>query len=303
MRYRCCLLLSLLLVSYLAAAQRSYELNTGWRASPRAKVAADGPTLSRPGYALAGWQPAVVPGTVLTTQLANHQIPDPFYGLNNQRIPDIYTTGRDYYTYWFAKDFTEQPARGAQQVWLHLRGVNYGCEVYLNGHRLNQQTHYGMFLRQRYNITPWLAPDGRNRLAVLVLPPDPVGNPNGGQGGDGTIALNVASQYTAGWDWIQPVRDRNTGIWDKVTVERTGPVDLKNPHLVTRVPGRRLPTGPQAPARLEVTAELENTNNQPVAGTVQYTVAGQTLRQPVRLPAHSTRLVRLPTATLPSPRL
>ncbi|WP_460503351.1 glycosyl hydrolase 2 galactose-binding domain-containing protein, partial [Hymenobacter agri] len=177
------LALLLTLAALPLAAQQRYELNAGWLAQPLAKVPVEGPQLSQPAYPLAGWLPAVVPGTVLTTQLANKQVPDPFFGMNNQRIPDIYRTGPGYYTYWFVKDFQEAPAAGAGQVWLHLRGVNYSCEVFLNGQKLNAQTHRGMFLRQAYNITPHLAADGRNRLAVLVYPPDPVGNPNGGQGG------------------------------------------------------------------------------------------------------------------------
>ena len=64
---------------------------------------------------------------------------------------------------------------------------------------------------------------------MIVYPAPHVGNPNGGQGGDGTIARGVAHQYVAGWDWIQPIRDRNTGIWDKVIIEKTGAVNLKNP--------------------------------------------------------------------------
>lgn len=298
-------LLSFLLLASASplAAQQRYELNTGWQAQPIAKVPAAGAQLSQPGYALAGWLPAVVPGTVLTTQLANKQVPDPFFGMNNERIPDIYKTGRDYYTYWFVKDFQEAPATDDGQVWLHLRGVNYSCEVFLNGQKLNKQTHHGMFLRQAYNITPYLAKGGRNRLAVLVYPPDPVGNPNGGQGGDGTIARNVSTQYTAGWDWIRPIRDRNTGIWDKVTIEKTRAINLKNPHVITRVPGVRLPDGPQAPASLDATAELENPTAKAVSGTLQYTLAGQQVKQAVTVPARSTKLVRLPVLTLASPKL
>jgi hypothetical protein len=295
-------LLTLASASPLAAQQR-YELNAGWLTQPIAKVSAAGPQLSQPTYALAGWQPAVVPGTVLTTQLANKQVPDPFFGMNNERIPDIYKTGRDYYTYWFVKDFQEAPATAGGQVWLHLRGVNYSCEVYLNGQKLNKQTHHGMFLRQVYNITPYLAKNGRNRLAVVVYPPDPVGNPNGGQGGDGVIARNVSTQYTAGWDWIRPIRDRNTGIWDKVTIEKTGAVNLKNPHVITRVPGVRRPTGPQAPATLAATAELENPTASAVSGVLQYTIAGQVVKQTVSVPAHTTKQVSLPTFTLQNPRL
>jgi hypothetical protein len=73
-----------------------------------------------------------------------------------------------------------------------------------------------MFLRQTYRITELLSRKGKNRIALIVYPPDPPGDPNGGQGGDGVIARNVTHQYLAGWDWIQPVPDRNTGIWDKV---------------------------------------------------------------------------------------
>ncbi|MEJ7659231.1 MAG: hypothetical protein WKG07_06185 [Hymenobacter sp.] len=260
---------------------------------------ADGPTLSRAAYPLAGVAAGRGTGHGLGHAAGEQADSRPVFGSNNERIPDIYRVGREAYTYWFAKDFREAPVRGAGQVWLHLRGVNYGCEVYLNGRRLNAKTHYGQFLRQTYNITPYLAADGQNRLAVLILPPDPVGNPNGGQGGDGAIARNVANQYTAGWDWIQPVRDRNTGIWDKVTIERTGPVNLQNPHLVTRVPGVRQPTGPQRPATLAASAELVNPTGRPVTGTLSCTVAGSTVTQKVTLPARSTRLVRLPVATLP----
>ena len=65
------------------AAQQRYELNAGWRGLPIGKVTATGAQLSQPNYALTGWQPAVVPGTVLTTQLENKQVPDPFFGMNN----------------------------------------------------------------------------------------------------------------------------------------------------------------------------------------------------------------------------
>lgn len=300
------LLLFLLLgtTALCAVAQQRYELNSGWRYAMVNTVKADGPALSDPRYPLTGWRPAVVPGTVLTNMLHHQEVPDPFFGMNNERIPDIYHTGRDYYTAWFVKDFKEaRPVQGGQ-VWLDLRGVNYSCDVYLNGRRLNTTTHYGMFLRQSYNITAFLSTDGNNRLAIIVYPPDPVGNPNGGQGGDGRIAKNVSTQYTAGWDWIQPVRDRNTGIWDKVFIERTGVVNLRNPHVVTRVPGVRLPgQQPTAPATLQWTVELENTSDRPVKGILKYTLDGVMVEQVVTLAPACTTLVKLKEAVLESPRL
>ena len=300
-------------------AQDGYELNTGWKCLSIGQVKAGGEKVSQRAYSVRDWLNATVPGTVLTTLINNRLEPDPFYGLNNEKIPDIYTVGRDHYTYWFVKDFTEtavsggsqrpvdggqRPVGAGQRVWLHFRGVNYGCDVWLNGHRLNSATHYGMFLRQTYDITNWLAANGNNRLAVLVYPPDPVGNPNGGQGGDGEIARNVTHQYVAGWDWIQPIRDRNTGIWDKVTIERTGPVRIQNPHIVTDVPGVRWPdAADQEPAVLHVSAELVNPGTTAVSGVLSYELEGKTESIPVTVEAGATMEVRLPDHVLPHPRL
>ncbi len=247
-----CIILSM----YHCDAQNRYELNSNWKYAALSTVGDSGTVLSKASYPLSGWDPAVVPGTVLTSLLANGKIPDPFYGMNNERIPDIYKTGSAYYTYWFVNEFKELPVAG-RQTWLSFRGINYSCEIYLNGHKVNAQPYKGMCLRKSFNITSLLARDGNNRLAVLVLPGDHPGNPNGGQGGDGTIARDVATQYTAGWDWIQPIRDRNTGIWDKVYIERTGAVNLLDPHVVTTVPGVRFPDEKQAPAVISVAADLE----------------------------------------------
>ena len=246
---------------------------------------------------------ATVPGTVLTTMLNNKMIPDPFYGMNNEKIPDIYNVGSDYYTYWFVKDFSEKITNADEQVWLHFRGINYSCNIFLNGHKLNDKRFYGMFLRQQYNITQWLAKDGKNRLAVIVYPPDPVGNPNGGQGGDGAIAKNVSHQYVAGWDWIQPIRDRNTGIWDKVTIEKTGPVNVQNVHAITLVPGKRFVDAKQLPATIKVSAELLNSTNKPISGVLQYEIGGEKISANVSVDAGATITASLPDYVLQNPKL
>lgn len=284
-------------------AQSQYELNTGWKCKPAGEVAAESSKISSPGYNTSDWMPATVPGTVLTTLLNNHKVPDPFFGMNNKYIKDIYYTGRDYYTYWFIKDFEQHAPGGDNQVYLNLRGVNYSCEVYLNGKKLNSKTHYGMFLRQCYNITSLLKKTGHNRLAILVFPPNPVGNPNGGQGGDGTIARNVGLQYTAGWDWIQPVRDRNTGIWDKVTIETTGSVNISNPHIVTLVSGIRQVSGKQEPAIVKASAELSNPTSKAISGILQFTIAGRKVQKSVVLKPNSNIEVQLGNLLLENPKL
>jgi mannosylglycoprotein endo-beta-mannosidase len=282
--------------------QVQYELNSEWKCTPVSGINASGIEISKTTFGLKNWKPAVVPGTVLTTMLENKEIPDPFYGMNNKKIKDIFDTGRDYYTYWFVKDFKESALPG-EQVWLNLRGVNYSSDVYLNGRKLNKETHHGMFLRQSYNITAILSKTGFNRLAVIVYPPDPVGNANGGQGGDGTIAKNVTHQYVAGWDWIQPIRDRNTGIWDKVTIEKTGAARIINPHIITLVPGKRNPEGTQKPAVLKVSSEIENPLPATIKGTLQFTINGKTVSKEVTIKPKSVLETTLPALTIENPKL
>ena len=86
---------------------QAQELDSGWVFRKASDVLMPPEQLSRPTTRTEGWLPAVVPGTVLTSLVKLGLEPDPFYGMNNNRIPDIYTAGNAFYTYWFVKDFTE----------------------------------------------------------------------------------------------------------------------------------------------------------------------------------------------------
>lgn len=285
------------------AQKQEISLNSGWRAKRVSELTVDGTIISSPDFQFYDWMDAVVPGTVLTTLLHNNKIPDPFFGMNNELIPDIYETGPDYYTFWFQKDFTLPDLKPGQQVWLKFRGINYSANIYLNGKRVNVDTHKGMFLREKYLVTPLLNDSGYNNLAVLVEPPSPVGKANGGQGGDGTIARSVTQQYTPGWDWVCPVRDRNTGIWDQVAIEITGTVDIRDPFVKTRVPGKRIPGGKQEPAYIDIHADLVNTSSSVQKGNLIATVGTQNWSVPVVLKEGKMRTVSFPKIKMKNPEL
>ncbi|GET34196.1 hypothetical protein PbJCM13498_30590 [Prolixibacter bellariivorans] len=293
------------LINLVSAKAQSHEieLDKDWTAKRKADVQVDGTMITSAGYQHTGWIKAVVPGTVLTTLLHNKLIPDPFFGLNNNEIPDIHDVGRGYYTYWFYTEIPELAVKKGEQVWLKFRGINYAANVFLNGKRVNQDTHEGMFLREKYNITGLYHPGEVNRLAVLVEPPLPEGDASRGQGGDGTIARNVTMQCTAGWDWICPMRDRNTGIWDKVSVEVTGPVDVRSPHVVTRVPGRRMPGSKQEPAFVKVSSELENATGDKQTGVLQVAFNGKTYSRKVTLQPYQKTEVGLDEIKVTDPNL
>lgn len=279
-------------------------VHTGWFARRASEVQIDGNRLSASPVDTAGWLSARVPGTVLTTLLENKLYPPPEFGTNNNLIPDIYEAGRDFYTYWFIRPFEISVLPPDRTVWLNFRGINYKAELFLNGKRLNRTTHEGMFLRKSFDITPYLRTDAPNILAVLVYPPDPVGNPNGGQGGDGRIARNVTMQYTPGWDWIQPVRDRNTGIWDEVSITTTGSVRLQSPSVRTRVPGVRVPRAKKQKEALVYTAvEVENVTDQPLKGLLICETDGRRLTRQVSLLPKEHKEVSFPVLPIEHPRL
>ncbi|KAF2316902.1 hypothetical protein GH714_042243 [Hevea brasiliensis] len=191
-------------------------LDSGWLAARSTEVQLTGTQLTTthpPSGPTSPWMEADVPGTVLGTLVKNKVVPDPFYGLENETIIDIADSGREYYTFWFFTTF-ERKLSGNQHLVLNFRAINYSAEVYLNGHQ--KVLPKGMFRRHSLDVTDILNPEGQNLLAVLVHPPDHPGKiPPGGAG----------RHYY--------VRDRNTGIWDEVSIYVTGPVKIIDPHLVS----------------------------------------------------------------------
>ena len=190
------------------------------------------------------WLSCTLPNTALGVLIFAGHLPDPYIGVNNHRIPDIYHIGRSYYTFTFRKTFSLPSLRPSSKIWLHFKGINYAIrDIRLNGTVLAPPLMgcgvlTGMYVPHAFNLTSDVS-DDINCLEVTVEPPVVVGNVDrGGQGGDHRIAENVTAQYVAGWDWQQPIADRNTGIWDSVYLHVTGPISLRDPHI--RVSGDKL---------------------------------------------------------------
>lgn len=246
-------------------------LDEGWLAK-RFSTGDDGIRLSDPRATFSGtdWVRARVPGTVLATLVERQLVPDPYFGLNNLQIPDAGDVGIGRYTYWFRTRLHVPNKAGSRdgRVFLDLRGINYKADVYVNGTKINTQPLLSMFLRRRLDITHVVRPGAENVLAVLVTPPDPPGNPTSGagtfepagsscQGGDFLIGRSITNQVSGGWDFWQPVRDRNTGIWDQVNLSVTGPLVFdSDPQIITDIEWRGITA---AHATVSVTVPVRNT--------------------------------------------
>jgi len=64
-----------------------------------------------------------------------------------------------------------------------------------------------------------------------------------------------------GWDWIPGIRDRNTGIWQDVTLTATGPVEIGDLNVITT-----LPNPDRSEADIEIEAPVTNTAGTPIDG-------------------------------------
>ena len=225
----------------------AWEIAANWRLysnEDKSVMPNAGGTISQPGYLgtcpqsfEAKWLPATVPGTVLTTLIDRGVYPDPDFGLNNLAIPESLNK----HDYWYRVEFAAPAAPAAgKRFTLHFGGINYSAEVWFNGHRVGEMR--GAFERGVFDVTELLRP-GTNALAVRVAPPPHPGIPaeqsiKDGPGYDGGLMLIDGPTFvdTEGWDWIPAIRDRDTGIWQSVSLEETGTVTLGDPQVVTHLP-------------------------------------------------------------------
>ncbi|HSY18969.1 MAG TPA: glycoside hydrolase family 2 protein [Candidatus Acidoferrales bacterium] len=276
-----------------------------WLMYRQQDVPADGAAISAPGFSVAGWQEAIVPGTVLNSLVHDEIYPEPYFGLNNAHeqklIPDLSETGPAFYTYWFRTEFAAPVGFKGRQVWLQFDGINYRAEIWLNGRRLGDLA--GMFQCGIFNATTALNDDGTNVLAVLVHPVDKPGGfrqknktiraaGENRNGGDGEIGRNTTMLMTVGWDFTftDGIRDRNTGIWRDVKLFATGPVVLRNAFVQSKLPLPAL-----APARETICVDLVNATAEPQSGrlTARVKEAGIKIEKEISLQPNETRTVTL----------
>ena len=107
----------------ITAQEPVLKLHSGWKAKKASEVLVDGTVVTSKDFQFYGWMEAVVPGTVLTTLLQNQKVPDPFFGMNNELIPDIYDSGADMYTYWFYNQFSLPELKEANRFGSNSAGL------------------------------------------------------------------------------------------------------------------------------------------------------------------------------------
>ena len=280
-----------------------WTIALGWQMAAAPMVKTSAQDIAKVGFDSNEWLEATVPGTALTTMIDHGIYPDPDYGLNNLAIPESLNKQ----DYWYRNEFKAPKTPGGRRITLTFQGINYAAEVWLNGQSLG--TIKGAFIRGVFDVTDVLKAGQVNVLAVRVSPPPHPGIPHeqsvlGGPGENGGMMCLDGPTFVAteGWDWIPAIRDRNTGIWQPVTLTATGVIKIGDPQVVTRLP---LPDTSRAD--IEITVPLENASDKAVRGTITATIEQTVVTKEVSVPPGKSA-VKLASAefarlTLSNPRL
>jgi len=274
------------------------ELSTGWQLQDVAKVFDAPSVVSARSYQPAGWMAATVPGTVLTSMVNDGVYPEPFYGENNREtvIPESLNKT----SYWYRTVFTVPKNYSHRQVWIHFDGANFTSEVWVNGALAG--TIQGAFIRGRFDITKFVKPGDTAVVAVKVTPQPHPGVPHehtiaNGVGRNGGITAIDGPTFlcTIGWDWLNAVRDRDTGLWQKVWLSASGPVLVGDPLVITDLPLPKTDT-----ADITVKVSLENTSAKTQSGMLEGAFGDVNFSEKVNLNPNETLAVTLDPKSTPA---
>jgi len=273
-------------------------LSAGWQLQDAAKVPQSGAEVAAPSFNASGWYTATVPGTVLTTLVNNKVYPEPLYGENNR--PEVIPESLARTSYWYRTTLDIPKTYKGSHVWLNFDGINYSAIVWVNGAQVGVMR--GAFSRGTFDVTSHVEPGKQAVLAVLVTPQPHPGDPvehtiRNGLGKNGGITAIDGPTFlsTIGWDWVPGIRDRDTGIWQKVYLSATGPVLVKNPLVTTDLPLPRIDS-----ADVSVQATVENVSDKPQKGVLEGSIGEIAFQRQIELAPHSTQLVSFDPKTAPA---
>jgi hypothetical protein len=279
-----------------AAVPQPMTIGAGWQLQDATKVSDSGGVIATEKYKPQGWRAATVPGTVLTSLVNDGVYPEPMYGENNRpdKIPDSLSRT----PFWYRTVVKIPKEYKDRQVWLNFDGINFSAQVWVNGQQVG--TMKGAFARGIFDVTPMVKAGKKMALAVLVSPQPHPGTPHehtirDGVGKNGGITAIDGPTFlsTIGWDWLPAIRDRDSGIWQKVFLSASGPVVIKDPLVTTDLP---LPKTDSADVAVQ--ARLENVTNAPQKGVLKGSFGDVTFEQSVEVAPHSSQVVKFdPSST------
>jgi len=251
-----------------SAPTEKLVLRDHWKLQSSAQVTSKGEIVSTAAFVPQGWHDASVPTTVVAALVKDKTLPDPLFAMNLRQFAGVkYPIGGNFsniamprdspyaVSWWYREQFEAPASYAGKTVWLNFKGINYRANVWLNGKQIaNFIDIAGAWRTYELNVTGALKSGGENVLAVQVFAPT-----------QNDLAVTFV-------DWNPAPPDKNMGLWREVYFTTSGPVALRYPTVVSKL---NLPATDLA--RLTVTAQVKNSTNHPVKGTLkaQITNAGR----------------------------
>jgi exo-1,4-beta-D-glucosaminidase len=276
----------------ISSDNESLMLDQNWHLQSSKMIEATGKDISSTNFSPGEWYEVDLPSTVLAALVENGVYKDPYYGDNLKSIPG-YREGRwlamkedspFYPSWWYRKEFTIPLNYKGKNMILHLDGINYKANVWLNRQQIADSGQVkGMFRRFEFDINQFANPGGRNVLAVEIISPGHIPD----------IPYHTKQlEATTGWDDHNPQPpDLNMGIWRSIYITTTGAVDLKHPYISTDLD---LPS--LAKAHLIISTELTNKTEQKVNGELKCVIENLTFSKKVNLNPFETKVIKLTPA-------
>ena len=206
------------------------------------------------------WIPAHVPGDVYTDLWKAGAIDDPYWGRNSMKAQWVMLD-----EWWYSLQFNVSEDLKDKVVRLEFDGVDYSCEVWLNGRYLGH--HEGMFSPFAFDVTGHVFSDknwlkGRNILMVQLAPPPQVNH---------KVAGLKTPWFGDYWRDLVPF-----GIWRRVRLVASGPVRVHDLYVKSD-----LHEDGSAAVHVEVTLENHDTREREVL--VPVTLQGKNFSGPERV--------------------
>ena len=153
------------------------------------------------------WNNAKVPGDVYTDLWRAGIIEDPYFGRNSVKAQWV-----QQYEWWYSLQFGFTENVTNQTVELIFEGVDYSCEVWLNGHYLGKNdgafSKFSFDVTEQLRIHKWDYLKGRNMIMVKINPAPQV---------NALVAGKKTPWFGDYWRDLAPM-----GIWRPVKLVTTG---------------------------------------------------------------------------------
>lgn len=246
----------------VSSASRIEVISSNWKMQSSEKLAGiDEVSISQNSFDANLWYNAIVPGTVMGALSEFNIIEDATFGINMKNMdPKQFEK-----PWWYRSTFNIAAEDLDKIVSLYFNGINYRADLWINGKKVAaNDTFAGSYKMFSFNVNSFIQ-EGENTLALKIS-----------QYADGEYLLGFC-------DWNPLPTDRSMGIFREVFLEINDGIKIRSPFVYSKVD-----TVSKSAADLFIQAEIVNSTDSPVEGTLRVDFEVGTVEKKVTVNANET---------------